>query len=114
MFRGFGGKVTLRRSERTEKTPRGAADIALQPKPGEKYGLAQPERRRQSMRCTLLEARPESPSRLQTANEAQSAAPEVLDVEELRPRPSDTTSRTSSRFSLREGFPAGPLGGCTA
>ena len=58
---------------------------------------------------TLLEARPETPSRLQIANEAQSAAPQVLDVAPLRRQPSGTTSRTSSQFSLREGFSAGPL-----
>jgi len=55
-------------------------------------------------------ARPERLSRLRTANEARSAAPEVLEEEALRLRPSDAASRTSSRFSLREGFPAGPPG----
>jgi len=68
-----------------------------------------------------LEARPETPSRLQIANEATptlglasqsgslSATPEVLEVEELRLRPSGAASRTSSRFSLREWFSAGSL-----
>ena len=60
----------------------------------------------------MVEARPETPTRLQIANEAQSAPPQVLEVEALRLRPSGGTSHTTSRFSLRGGFPAGPLEAC--
>ena len=48
---------------------------------------------------------------LKIANEAQSATPKVLEVAELRLRPFGAASRTSSRFSVRVGFPAGSLGG---
>ncbi len=58
-----------------------------------------------------LEARLEASSRLRIANEVQSAAPEVLEVEGLHLRPSGAASRASSRLSLRGGVPARPLGG---
>jgi len=45
-----------------------------------------------------------------SSHQDSTAAPGVLEVEKLRLRPSDAASRTSSRFSFRERFPAGPLG----
>ena len=54
-------------------------------------------------------ARPGTSSRPRISTELQSAESEALEEKRLHLRPSGAASHASSRFSLRGGFPAGPL-----